>query len=170
MTRQRTGFSHRDSYPRVWMTLDSVVSEKFDKMTWRFGWTPRAWKFSNKFGLAFSSWNQMWEGTRGLEEVDPDPWKGFQARVDLHCLGAITQYTCEREREREKTQNMLRIGKKRNNVCMKNAWTCDVYKLKASWEKSNPILIELTLTIKQTLLKCMKYRYNARNMQCMSMW
>ena len=43
----------------------------------------------------------MWRGGIGLEEEDPEP-RGFQARVDLHALGAMTRFIRERERERER--------------------------------------------------------------------
>ena len=40
------------------------------------------------------------------------------------------------------------MGMKRENVCMKNARTCDVQKLKASWAEIQSNLIALTSLIK----------------------
>ena len=63
------------------------MSEKSDKMTWCFKWTPRREKFSKKSDLVFLSRNRMCEGV-GLEEVDASEQRGFQDGVDLR-LGAI---------------------------------------------------------------------------------
>ena len=50
----------------------------------------------------------MWEG--GKEEDDLEPWRGFQVRVDLCCLGAITQSIREREGEKK--------NKRKHNTCL----------------------------------------------------
>ena len=57
-------------------------------------------KFSKKSNLAFSSRNQTDEGV-GSEEVDASEQRGFQDEVDLR-LGAMTQLTKTRERERKR--------------------------------------------------------------------
>ena len=111
--------SHSDSQPWLWMIVGRSVSEKFDKMTWRFEWTPRLEKFSEKSYRALSSRNQTWEGVRS-EEVDASKWKGFWDRVDFR-LGAIEQLT-ERERERIRKVPIQSIYKNIENVkyvCMK---------------------------------------------------
>ena len=85
------GTSHSDSQSLLWMIVGRLVLEKFDKMTWRFEWTPRLEKFSKKSYWALSSRNWTEEGV-GSEEVDALKQRGFQDRVDLR-LGAMTQLT-----------------------------------------------------------------------------
>ena len=47
----------------------------------------------------------------GLEEDDPKPWRGFRARVNLHCLGAIMQSIWERKRESTESRHKFKKGK-----------------------------------------------------------
>ena len=153
--RHFSGFPQRDSYPRVRMTSGKAMSEKSDRMTWRYGWTPRFWKFSKKSVLAFSSRNQIWEGTGGSEEDDLEPWRGFWAGVDLHALGDMVLSIRERERVEhimnQKRKDITYAWKMHEHVTCKN--------LKALWIKtlSKPtstqtIIINHTSKMHETLL------------------
>ena len=134
-----TGISHRDSYPRLWMTVDRAISEKFNRTTWHSEWIPRLEKFSEKSLWAFSSRNRTWRGVGSEEDVPKR--RGFRDGVDLR-LGAVRRLS-KRERGRE-TENIIttqhRKIEKKGYVCMKNAWTCDVLKEIASWVQPNPNL------------------------------
>ena len=89
-----TGTPQSDPQPLLWVTVGRSVSEKSDRMTWRSAWMPRREKFSKKSDLAFSSWNQTWEGvgSYGEEEEDTPERRGFQDEIDLR-LDAIMQLT-----------------------------------------------------------------------------
>ena len=120
------GLSCRDSQPRVRMTTGRGVLEKSNRITWCSGWTPRFWKFSKKSFRAFLSWNRMWRRGMGSKEEEPEPWRGFQPRVDLCGLGAIAHFMWKREkreRERENTSQPKTKNRKEKKryVCM-NMW------------------------------------------------
>ena len=127
------GISHRDAHPQLWMTMGRVVSEKSNRITRRFEWTPRLEKFSEKSWRAFSSRNRTWRGV-GSEE-DALEQRGFWDKADL-CLSAMCRLS---ERETPSHQ-VLKYKEERGNVCMKNAWTCDMKKKFASWVQPNPNL------------------------------
>ena len=76
-----------DSQPLQWMTVDRLVSEKSDRMTWCSEWMPCLEKFSEKSLWALSSWNQTEEGV-GSKEEDAPKRRWFWDEVDLR-LGAI---------------------------------------------------------------------------------
>ena len=88
----------------------------------------------------------------------------------FRCHSAVYLREREREKKKKKEQNttQLRIGMKRKNVCMKNAWTCDVQTLKASWAETQSNLTAFTSLINYTILKCMKHCYNVKRMKCRS--
>ena len=104
-----TGILHRDSHPRLWMTMGKAVSEKSDRTTWHSKWIPQLEKFSKKSLQAFSSWNRMWRGVESEEDVLE--WRGFQDGVDLRldAICSLSEREREREREREKQKNIITI-------------------------------------------------------------
>ena len=61
-----------------------------------------------------------------------------------------------------------KIGMKGKDICMKNAWICDVQNLNASWVEPNPNLRAHNQQKSIIHLKYMKHCYNAMRMQCMS--
>ena len=115
--------------PWLWMP----VSTKFAKMTRHSEWTPRREKFSKKSFRAFLTWNWRWEGIE-LEEGDAPERNGFWDGVDLHFGTIDTTKVNKREKEKKETirkvPNSLNIASimKKEYVCMRNAWTCDMQK------------------------------------------
>ena len=130
--RHLSGFPQRDSHSQVQMTSGKVVSEKFNRMTWCYEWTPRFWKFSKKSVLAFSSRNQIWKGTGGSEEDD------LNHEEDSKSEWIYTLWVTRRCLSKRESRTHHEPKKKRYNVCMKNAWTCDMQKFKSIMDK-NPI-------------------------------
>ena len=61
---------------------------------------PRLEKFSKNSLRALSSWNYTWEGMVSEEEDAPEQ-RGFWDGTNF-CLGAITQLTKKKEREKER--------------------------------------------------------------------
>ena len=161
------GISQRDSHPRVWMTLGRGMLEKFNRITWRSGWTPRLEKFLEKSWWAFSSLNRTWRrGTIGSEEDDDPKRKGFRVGVDL-CLGVIHSLS---EREREKTDHTIIREYKEGNEKVHMHEIC-----MSMWHAKRNCIIGSTqskpnstqFSINKHTSKCMKYCENAKAMQCM---
>ena len=114
--------------------IGKSVSAKSAKMTRHSEWTPRWEKFSKMSFRASSPRNQIWEGV-GLKDEDDDPERrGFQDRIDLR-LGVIDMINVnrkerERKRQSETSQHISNIASilKKEYICKRNAWTCDIQK------------------------------------------
>ena len=98
-----TGILHRDSHPRLWMTMGRLVLEKSNRIMRHSEWMPHLEKFSEKSYQAFSSRNRTWK--RVGSEEDAPKRRGFQDEADL-CFGAMRKLSKrERERERERERD-----------------------------------------------------------------
>ena len=128
---QVTRTSHSDSHSRLWMTVGRSVSAKSASMTWRSEWTPRLENFSENALWASSPRNRRGRGAES-EDEEASKWRWFWVGVDLR-LGAIDMTNINRKRGRERKDNQKSPKQsnitsilKRKDVCMGNAWTCDM--------------------------------------------